>query len=83
MIKADLLTVGLVVLGITFLFLMPLSMEKSWKNIGHKPAAGEGVAFLMRILGAIILILATLLGTGTIPVGQITGDPVKPPIAGR
>ncbi len=64
----ELLALGLFVIGFTFLYLMPASFQKNWDEIGSKPPAGDGVVFMLRIMGALAILAALALGAGVINV---------------
>lgn len=63
---------GLFIFGMTLLFLMPESMKKNWRELGHKPPAGDAIVMMMRFLGLFLIVLGVMALTGIIDVASIT-----------
>lgn len=70
----ELLALGLFVIGVTFLYLMPSSFQRNWRETGSKPPAADGVVFLLRVMGAVAILTALALGAGIIDVREIAKE---------
>ncbi len=66
-----LLALGLFVIGFTFTVLFPASTQRNWKEMGHKPQAGDTMLRMMRVFGVVIMLVALFVSSGIFaPVGK-------------
>lgn len=70
----NLVSLGLVVFGFTLFYLMPASMQKSWKDIGSKPPAGDAVLLLMRFMGLLAAAAGLIFLSGIIDLAKMAGN---------
>jgi len=68
-----LFAIGLFVFGFTLIFLMPASMQKSWKELNYKPPAGDTILLLMRFMGIFLLFAGAAFLSGAIDVSSVIG----------
>ena len=62
---------GLFVFGFTLLFLMPASTQKSWKELGHKPPAGDSIILMMRFMGLLVIVFGVIALTGIVDLSSL------------